>query len=77
MTRKLISLVLAVLVCCFVGQNAAAKEIGASDMSGKVVGGLRLLTIVPEQTNDFIVYRAIISNHHLKGRIVLLWRFPS
>ncbi len=77
MTRKLISLVLAVLVCCFVGQNAAAKEIGASDMSGKVVGGLRLLTIVPEQTNDFIVYRGDYIQPSLEGQNRFIMAIPE
>lgn len=57
MTRKTISLLLAALLSCLIFQTALAQTNSDVEVSGKIVGGLRLLTIVPDQENNFVIYR--------------------
>ncbi|MEZ4485041.1 MAG: hypothetical protein R2864_10765 [Syntrophotaleaceae bacterium] len=58
MKLKYISLLLVALLGCFfmVASGGAQGDIN-SQVSGKVVNGLRLLTLVPGQENDFVIYR--------------------
>jgi rhodanese-related sulfurtransferase len=57
MIRKSINLLLVALLSCLIVQNAVAQEVNEAEISGKIVGGLRLLTIEPDQGNDFVIYR--------------------
>ncbi len=67
MKRKTISLLLAALLSCFIVQNAVAQAINEPQISGKIVDGLRLLTIVPDKTNDFAIYRGDYIQLSLSG----------
>ncbi len=57
MKQKTISLLLAALLSCLIVQSAVAQTNREPKVSGKIVGGLRLLTMVPGQSNDFVIYR--------------------
>ncbi len=57
MTRKTISLLLAALLSCLIVQNTVAQVVSEPEISGKIVDGLRVLTIVPGQSNNFVIYR--------------------
>ncbi len=57
MKRESISLLLAVLLSCCLVQGAVAQAVTKSEISGEIVGGLRLLTIVPGEVNNFVIYR--------------------
>lgn len=57
MIRTTINLLLAALLSCLIVQTAVAQEVSEAEISGMIVGGLRLLTIVPDQANNFVIYR--------------------
>ena len=57
MYPRTICLLLATLFSCLVLQGAIAQIASDARISGEIVGGLRLLTLVPGQANDFVVYR--------------------
>ncbi|WP_083552854.1 rhodanese-like domain-containing protein [Syntrophotalea acetylenivorans] len=57
MKRKYISLLFVALLGCFIVASGVAQVDSNPQISGKVVNGLRLLTLVPGQENDFVIYR--------------------
>jgi len=71
MQRKTISLLLAVLLSCFIFQSAVAQEQRDEKISGEIRGGLRLLTLQPGQANDLVIYRG----DYIQPSIVGLERF--
>lgn len=68
MIRKTFSLLMVALLSCLIVQTAVAQTDNKPDISGKIVGGLRLLTIEPEQTNDFVIYRGDYIQPSLSGQ---------
>lgn len=68
MTRKTIILLLAALLSCFIVQNTIAQEISEEDISGEIIGGLRLLTIEPGQANNFVIYRGDYIQPSISGQ---------
>ena len=68
MTRKIMSLLLAALLSCFIIQAAVAQTNSEAEVSGKIVGGLRMLTIVPDQANNFVIYRGDYIQPALTGQ---------
>jgi len=57
MTRKIMILLLIALLSYLTIQNTFAQEVREQNISGEIVGGLRLLSIEPKQVNDFVIYR--------------------
>ncbi len=57
MKRTYISLLLVALLGCFIAVSGVVPVDAKSQISGKVVNGLRLLTLLPGQENDFVIYR--------------------
>lgn len=57
MKRKYISLLLAALLWCLSVASGVAQAESNTQISGKIVNGLRLLTLVPGQENAFVIFR--------------------
>jgi rhodanese-related sulfurtransferase len=57
MKRKYISLLLVALLGCFIVASGVAQVDSNAQISGKVVNGLRLLTLLPGQENEVVIYR--------------------
>jgi len=57
MKQKIFRLLLAALMSCVFVLSTIAQAVSEPQISGEIAGGLRLLTLVPGQTNDFVIYR--------------------
>jgi rhodanese-related sulfurtransferase len=69
MKRKYISLLLlAALLGCFIVASGVAQADTNSQISGQVVNGLRLLTLVPGQENTFVIFRGDYIQPSISGR---------
>lgn len=67
MKRKYIVMLLASLLGCFLVASGVAHADSNSQISGKVVNGLRLLTLVPGQENAFVIFRGDYIQPSIKG----------
>lgn len=68
MTRKIMILLIAVLLSCLTIQSTLAQEVKEKNISGEIVGGLRLLSIEPDQANNFVIYRGDYIQPNISGQ---------
>lgn len=77
MTRVITSLLTVALLSCFWVQGAIAQSANEVQISGKIVEGLRLLTIEPGQANDFVIYRGDYIQPTLSGQDSFTIKIPQ